>query len=186
MHIVIVDNGRSRLLGEQNYRNSLKCIRCGSCMNTCPVYRRSGGHSYGSVIPGPIGSIQAPHSNIIKHKDLPFASSLCGSCTDICPVKIDIHKQLYVWRQDLSKKKLVSWSKRYAMKIAGKILSGREIYDLLGKLVRWSIKNVPSRLIYNRLNVWGRERELPNAPKESFKQWYVRTQKNKGGKNGQA
>lgn len=184
MHIIIVDNGRSDLLGKENYRNALKCIRCGACMNTCPVFRRSGGHSYGSVIPGPIGSILAPHSDIKKYKDLPFASSLCGSCTDVCPVKIDIHEQLYVWRQELSEKKLVPLGKRYAMKIAGKILSRSKIYDFSGKLARWSIKNLPRKLIYNRLNVWGKERELPNTPKESFKQWYKRTQQGKGGENG--
>jgi L-lactate dehydrogenase complex protein LldF len=74
MHIVIVDNGRSKILADKNHRNSLKCIRCGACMNTCPVYRRSGGHSYGSVIPGPIGSILSPSQNLKQHKDLPFAS----------------------------------------------------------------------------------------------------------------
>lgn len=186
MHIIIVDNGRSNLLGKENYRNALKCIRCGACMNTCPVYRRSGGHSYGSVIPGPIGSILAPHSDIKKYKDLPFASSLCGSCTEICPVKIDIHEQLYFWRQELSEQKMILWNKRYAMKIAGKIvLSKSKIFDILGKLVRWSVKNLPRKLVYNRLNVWGKERELPTMPQESFKQWYKRTHQSKEEKNGQ-
>jgi L-lactate dehydrogenase complex protein LldF len=185
MHIVIVDNGRSEHLGKEDYRNALKCIRCGACMNTCPVYRRSGGHSYGSVIPGPIGSILAPHSHIKKHKDLPFASSLCGSCSDVCPVKIDIHDQLYRWRQDLSEKKLVSPGKRYIMKVVGKILAGSKMYDFSGKMARWSIKNLPRKLVYNRLNVWGKERELPEIPMESFKQWYKKNNPKKGGKNGQ-
>jgi len=185
MHIVIVDNGRSEHLGREDYRNALKCIRCGACMNTCPVYRRSGGHSYGSVIPGPIGSILAPHSHIKNYNDLPFASSLCGSCSDVCPVKIDIHDQLYRWRQDLSEKKRISPTKRHTMKIAGKILAGSKMYDFSGKMARWGIKNLPRKLVYNRLNVWGKERELPEVPKESFKQWYKRTQQGKGGKNGQ-
>ena len=185
MYIVIVDNGRSEHLGKEDYRNALKCIRCGACMNTCPVYRRSGGHSYGSVIPGPIGSILAPHSHIKNYIDLPFASSLCGSCTDVCPVKIDIHDQLYRWRQDLSEKKRTSPGKRYTMKMAGKILAGSKMYDFSGKMARWGIKNLPRMLIYNRLNVWGKERELPEVPKESFKQWYKRTRQGKGGENGQ-
>jgi L-lactate dehydrogenase complex protein LldF len=185
MHIVIVDNGRSEHLGKEDYRNALKCIRCGACMNTCPVYRRSGGHSYGSVIPGPIGSILAPHSHIKNYNDLSFASSLCGSCTDVCPVKIDIHDQFYRWRQDLSEKKRISSGKRYTMKVAGKILAGSKMYDFSGKMARWGIKNLPRKLVYNRLNVWGKERELPEVPKESFKQWYKKTHQEKGGKNGQ-
>ena len=114
MHVVIVDNGRSKNLGNEKHRNSLKCIRCGACMNTCPVFRRSGGHSYGYVIPGPIGSILAPGSDINKYNDLPFASSLCGSCTNVCPVKIDIHRQLYNWRQEISERKLLSPVKSYS------------------------------------------------------------------------
>jgi L-lactate dehydrogenase complex protein LldF len=185
MHIVIVDNGRSELLGKEDYRNALKCIRCGACMNTCPVYRRSGGYSYGSVIPGPIGSILAPHINSKNYNDLPFASSLCGSCSDVCPVKIDIHSQLYRWRQDLSEKKRISPGKRYTMKVAGKILAGSKMYDFSGKMARWSIKNLPRMLVYSRLNVWGKERELPEIPRESFKQWYKRNNPKKGGENGQ-
>ncbi len=179
MHIVIVDNGRSKRLGNETYRDSLKCIRCGACMNTCPVYRQSGGHSYGYVIPGPIGSILAPGSDIIKYKDLPFASSLCGSCTNVCPVKIDIHHQLYKWRQEISERKLLSPMKNYSMKIAGKILSGSVWYDLSGKIARWSIRNLPRKLVYHPINVWGRERELPEVPKESFKQWYIRNSQKK-------
>lgn len=172
MHVIIVDNGRSELLGKDDYRNSLKCIRCGACMNTCPVYRRIGGHSYGSVIPGPIGSILAPHQNSKDFKELPFTSSLCGSCTDVCPVKIDIDKQLYQWRQDISQMHLLPPGKSYSMKIAGKILSNRKTYEQIGIIVRWSLRNLPRFMIYNKLNVWGKYRELPVPPNESFKQWY--------------
>ncbi|RZK32919.1 MAG: lactate utilization protein, partial [Hymenobacter sp.] len=91
MHVIIVDNGRTQQLGRPDFRASLKCIRCGACMNTCPVYRRSGGHSYDFTVPGPIGSILSPNIDLKKHSTLPFASTLCGSCTDVCPVKIDIH-----------------------------------------------------------------------------------------------
>src|SRR5690554_1014391 len=172
MHVVIVDNGRSELLGKEEYRSSLKCIRCGACMNTCPVYRRVGGHSYGSVIPGPIGSILSPHQDLKKFKDLPFASSLCGSCTDVCPVKIDIDKQLYAWRQTISEKHIQPMGKSFSMKIAWKILSNQKIYERLGTVVRWSLRNLPRFMIYNKLNIWGKHRELPAPPKESFKQWY--------------
>lgn len=101
MHLVIVDNGRSEQLGREKFRNSLKCIRCGACFNTCPVYRRSGGHSYHTAVAGPIGSVLNPARNIAEYKDLPFASTLCGSCTNVCPVQIDLHNQLYELRQEV-------------------------------------------------------------------------------------
>ncbi|MDH4298332.1 MAG: lactate utilization protein, partial [Cyclobacteriaceae bacterium] len=112
MHIVLVDNGRSKRLGSADFRNALKCIRCGACMNTCPVYRRSGGHSYHYAIAGPIGAILAPGLDMKKHADLPFASTLCGSCSNVCPVKIDIHDQLYKWRQLLAQNRKVGITKR--------------------------------------------------------------------------
>lgn len=184
MHIVIVDNGRSELLNKADYRDSLKCIRCGACMNTCPVYRRSGGHSYHYVIPGPIGSILAPHKHRNNYKDLPFASSLCGSCSNVCPVKINIHGQLYRWRQDISKESPYCHWKKSIMKIAGKILSSNTIYNLSGKVTRWSIIHLPRVIIYNRLNIWGKDRELPKVSGESFKQWYYNKYE-KQGQNGQ-
>ncbi|HSK12109.1 MAG TPA: LUD domain-containing protein, partial [Phnomibacter sp.] len=84
LHIVLVDNGRSIQLGREDFRNSLKCIRCGACMNTCPVYRRSGGHSYHYALTGPIGAILAPNLDMKKYADLPFAFTLCGSCSNVC------------------------------------------------------------------------------------------------------
>ncbi len=102
LHIVLVDNGRSGILGSDEFRRSLNCIRCGACMNTCPVYRRSGGHSYQSSVPGPIGSILAPARDAKQYASLPHACSLCGSCTDVCPVKIDLHHQLLTWRRELA------------------------------------------------------------------------------------
>ncbi len=172
MHIVILDNGRSKRLNNPVFRNSLKCIRCGACMNTCPVYRRSGGHSYGYLIPGPIGSILGPCNNDKKHGDLPFASSLCGSCSKVCPVKIDIDNQLYSWRQILFEKKRVSIIKRFIMKLTGKVLSSGTLYGIAGKAVRIIVKYLPRPLLYNKLNPWGIARELPTVPKESFNEWY--------------
>jgi L-lactate dehydrogenase complex protein LldF len=177
MYIVIVDNGRSKYLGAPRYMNSLKCIRCGACMNTCPVYRRSGGHSYGYVIPGPIGSILAPQKDSRKYQDLPFASSLCGSCSNICPVKINIHEQLYYWRQDITNLKQTPFVKRFSMKIAGFVLSGNRRYNLMGSLARWAVRYLPDKLLYLPVNAWGQGRELPAPPKQSFKQWYKNNRK---------
>ncbi|MDR1747146.1 MAG: lactate utilization protein [Tannerella sp.] len=172
MYIVIVDNGRSKHLGQSKYVNSLKCIRCGGCMNTCPVFRRSGGHSYGYVIPGPIGSVLAPGRTGGGCADLPFASSLCGSCSNICPVKIDIHEQLYRWRQDLTEQRKTAILKRLVMRLAGFALSSAGRYDFAGAMGRWAIKHLPRCILYMSLNTWGIGRELPVAPKKSFKQWY--------------
>ena len=177
MHIVIVDNGRTAQLGRAAFRNSLKCIRCGACMNTCPIYRRSGGHSYGYTIPGPIGSILTPGIDLKKYSGLPFASTLCGSCSDVCPVKIDIHEQLYRWRQIIAEEGHLPTDKRQSMKWAGRVLSKPAWYNVIGKLTRWAMMRLPRPFLYNRLNEWGKDRELPEPPKESFGEWYRKREK---------
>jgi L-lactate dehydrogenase complex protein LldF len=102
VHLVIMDNGRSRMLGHPVTRQSLACIRCGACLNACPVYQQVGGHAYGSVYPGPIGAIITPQLNgIEKSRQLPFASSLCGACREVCPVKINIPEVLLHLRAEI-------------------------------------------------------------------------------------
>lgn len=172
MHIVLVDNGRSGILGSTDFQNSLKCIRCGACMNTCPVYRRSGGHSYNATIPGPIGSILGPARDPEKHASLPFACSLCGSCSDVCPVKINLHEQLYTFREQIAAKKFLPIEKRWGMKLAGLILGHSWLYRLAGSLGRTSLRVLPRFLVYHRFNPWGRQRDLPQAPAKSFRQIY--------------
>ncbi|MDX2190109.1 MAG: lactate utilization protein B [Bacteroidota bacterium] len=178
MHYVIVDNGRTEQLGRADFRKSLYCIRCGACMNTCPVYRRSGGHSYHATVPGPIGAILSPGFDLKKYGDLPFASTLCGSCTDVCPVKIDIHAQLYKWRQIVAKEGNLSFSKKVSMKAMGFLLSKPWLYRIAGKMGRTAVSIMPRFMLYNKLNAWGKERELPVPPKESFREWYVKQNKN--------
>jgi L-lactate dehydrogenase complex protein LldF len=169
LHIVLVDNGRSEILASDDFRRSLNCIRCGACMNTCPVYRRSGGHSYNNTVPGPIGSVLAPSQNAAKHSTLPYACSLCGSCDDVCPVKIDLHQQLYTWRSKLVLKGLLPRSKRWGMKVGGWVLARPGLMNFSGRLARFWLPRLPRWVVYNRLNAWGRERELPPVPKESFR-----------------
>ena len=171
MHIVIVDNGRSTQLGRPDFRNSLKCIRCAACMNTCPVYRRSGGHSYHTAIAGPIGSILAPNLDMGKNADLPFASTLCGSCTNVCPVKIDIHDQLYKWRQVLVKAGYTPTVKTIAMQGMAAVLSNPSVFEFAGRVGRFVIKNIPF-MVNNGLNAWYKQREMPAPPQESFREWY--------------
>src|ERR1700754_2698186 len=122
LHFVVVDNGRSARLGLSEFWTSLKCIRCGACMNTCPVYRRSGGLSYGATYSGPIGLIIDPTFNAHKYSNLPFASTLNGSCNNVCPVKINIHQQIYAWRRELVKRHEVPFVKKALMKAAAEVL----------------------------------------------------------------
>src|ERR1044072_264032 len=133
MHLILVDAGRTRQLGRKDFRDSLKCIKCGSCMNTCPVYRKSGGLSYHNTISGPIGAIRAPNLDMKRHADLPFASTLCGSCSNVCPVKINIHDQLYKWRQGLVKDGDAPALKKAAMGGMNFTLSSPGTFSTAGK-----------------------------------------------------
>lgn len=172
LHIVLVDNGRSELLGDEKHRRALHCIRCGACINTCPVYRRSGGYSYHATIPGPIGSTLGPGRDAKQYYDLPFACSLCGSCTDVCPVKIDLHDQLLVWRHQIAARRLLPWRKRTLMRLLGLMFRKTWMYVLVGKLARWTVPWMPRFMIYNPLNAWGKDREIPKMPKKSFRELY--------------
>jgi L-lactate dehydrogenase complex protein LldF len=176
MHIVIVDNGRSIQLGRKDFRNSLKCIRCAACFNTCPVYRRSGGHSYHTAVAGPIGSILSPNLDMKQYSDLPFASTLCGSCSNVCPVKIDIHEQLYRWRQVIVQEGYAPAAKKLAMKTMNWVLSNPSVYHTAGKAGRFFMLNAPFT-VNNRLNPWWKGRDMPEVPKESFGQWYKKNRK---------
>lgn len=179
MHIVIVDNGRSRQLGREEFRNSLKCIRCAACFNTCPVYRRSGGHSYHSAVAGPIGAILNPNINMRENADLPFASTLCGSCSNVCPVKIDIHDQLWKWRQTLTAEGYTATSKKVGMKGMAFMFAHPGVYRFAGRVGRAMLRAFPFLAENKKMNAWYKQREMPEAPKQSFRDWYV---KNKAGK----
>lgn len=170
MHLVLVDNGRSRQLSRAAFRKSLACIRCAACFNTCPVYRRSGGHSYSWFIAGPIGSILAPNVDKTAHSDMPFASTLCGSCTAVCPVKIDIHTQLLHWRQELTKARATGFWKPLLMRLTAFVLHRPALYRLGGTLLRRAAPLV-SLL---RLDPWTRHRDLPSPPTHTFRQMLKR------------
>jgi len=172
MHIILVDNGRSSRLGMEKFWPSLKCIRCAACMNTCPVYRRSGGLSYGSTYMGPIGIIMMPTFDIRRYSELPFSSTLNGSCTNVCPVKINIHEQIYAWREVMEEKHQINLVKKSAMIVAGKVLSNPTLYRMAGDTMEASLKVLPRFAIYSQLNAWGRHRDIPQPAKETFHDWY--------------
>ena len=172
LHIVLVDNGRSDQLGRDGFWRSLKCIRCGACMNTCPVYRRSGGHSYGSTVPGPIGAVLTPGIDLAKYASLPFASTLCGSCTAVCPVKIDLDAQLYRWRQLVVKAGHAGAGKSAVTRASARVLANKRWVDFGGRVLRVALRVLPTGLVRLLAGPWGRSRDLPVAPAESFSEWY--------------
>lgn len=167
MHIIIVDNGRSQIISNEDHIQTLKCIRCGACMNTCPVYRRSGGYSYTYFIPGPIGINLGMLKHPEEYSDNVSACSLCYSCNNVCPAKIDLADQIYKWRQDLD-----SLGKADSMK---KFMStGMKFLFTHPSLYRFSLKmapivnHMPRFMLYNGLNDWGKGRELPKFASTSF------------------
>jgi L-lactate dehydrogenase complex protein LldF len=176
LHIVLVDNGRSDLLASEEFHRSLSCIRCGACMNTCPVFRRSGGHSYDTTVPGPIGSILEPARDPARHSSLPHACSLCGSCTDVCPVRIDLHQQLLTWRGEIRGRGLLPAGKVRLAKLSARMLRSVRLYRLTGSLVRRLLRHAP-RFVLLVGNVWGRQRDLPDPPRRSFRQLYEERKK---------
>lgn len=170
LHIVLVDNGRSALLAQESFRTALSCIRCGACLNTCPVYRRSGGHSYATSVPGPIGSVIEPSRDAVRHASLPFACTLCGSCRDVCPVRIDLPRQLLAWRGALAERGLVGWRRRALQKAAGLVLARPRLYAAAGRVLRWLGRHAPRRLQLAAGGAWSRHRELPEPPPRSFRE----------------
>lgn len=172
LHVVIVDNGRSRLLARPEFREALACIRCGACLNTCPVYRRSGGHSYGAVIPGPIGSVLEPARDPATHVELPHACTLCGSCSEVCPVKIPLHRQLLAFRSVLAEAGLHPRRRRIAFRLAAALFARPRLYRFTTALGRRLARALPARLVDALAGAWTRQRALPPIPAESFRaQW---------------
>ena len=181
LHIVLVDNGRSRRLGMPDFWHSLKCIRCGACMNTCPVYRRGGGLAYGATYSGPIGVILDPTFDEHKYSELPFHSTLCGSCSAVCPVKIDISEQILKWRRVMASKGYLPLAKRLSFAIAGHVFGHPGEYHALQKTAAPALNHAPHFLLYNQtLNPWGRERDIPQLAKQTFREWYLAHRRNNG------
>jgi L-lactate dehydrogenase complex protein LldF len=177
MHIVLVDNGRAARLGLEKFWTSLKCIRCGACMNTCPVYRRSGGLSYGFTYAGPIGLVIDPTFDKFKFSNLPFASTLNGSCTNVCPVKINLHEQIYAWREELAATHDLPFAKRAAMAAAGAVLGNPRLYRTAIKAADSALRYLPRFATMSRLNAWSRGRENPEPVKQTFHDWWALNRK---------
>lgn len=178
MHIVIVDNGRSDILGSDDFSQSLRCIRCGACMNTCPVYRRSTGHSYSYIIPGPIGSTLGPSRDIKKHGSMAFACTTCGSCSNVCPVKINLHEQLILQRKRAFDAGTLKPVKKMGLLAMRFLTQHPSLLDAGGKLMRKVVPILPVALTQH--SAWSQPgRELPQMPVQSFKEMWQARKENK-------
>jgi L-lactate dehydrogenase complex protein LldF len=177
-HLVLLDNGRSEILANPRMRESLFCIRCGACLNTCPIYQRVGGHSYGSVYSGPIGAVITPLlQGVAVAKDLPFASSLCGSCSNICPVKIDIHHQLLWLRKQVVESEEISWRERLAMKLYLLGMKDSRIYRFGSRLIRTALTLSGRRSQPLKVPGWTETRDFPPLARKTFKQLWKELEK---------
>jgi L-lactate dehydrogenase complex protein LldF len=171
VHIVLLDNGRTNVLADQTGRQALRCIRCAACLNVCPVYERTGGHAYGATYPGPIGAILTPLMVGVEHApQLPYASSLCGACYEVCPVEIDIPTVLVKLRHDAVNAKKHR-AQDATFRAAAQAMSGRRRWTAAlkaAKLIRLIRHAAPPPL-----NRWTRTRDLPEPPPQSFRDWWT-------------
>ena len=169
LHVVLLDNGRTRVLRDEVGRQALHCIRCSACLNVCPVYSRTGGHAYGSVYPGPIGAILTPQlRGIERAPSLPFASSLCGACYEVCPVKIDIPSVLLHLRAQAVRAKPRRAERRMMRLVAWTFADARR-FSLAQRAARLL---QPAALKAGLLSGWTRTRDLKPVPRESFRRWW--------------
>jgi L-lactate dehydrogenase complex protein LldF len=172
LHIIVLDNGRSRMLAHPVTRQSLACIRCGACLNACPVYQQIGGHAYGSVYPGPIGAVITPQLiGMQKAAQLPYASSLCGACREVCPVKIDIPRLLLYLRGEISEKQTSGRAReRLAFKLWAAIVTRPRLYERTAIVAR-----LFQRWFKPPLKAWTNGRDLRPLEAESFREHWRRT-----------
>ena len=181
-YVVLLDNGRTKLLADPGKRESLYCIRCGACLNHCPVYRKIGGHSFPWVYSGPIGAIITPQFMGIEHEpSLPFASSLCGACAEVCPVKIDIPKVLLELRAEVKQaeeRKGANRLERLAFKIWAWVMCHPRIYEMAAMAAasvapaengKW-LRSAPAVMNLPPVRAWLSQRDLPPAPAKSFRE----------------
>ncbi len=189
-HLVLLDNGRSEIAKSEETRESLYCIRCGACLNICPVYRQVGGHSYGWVYSGPIGAVITPQLNDLhKTEDLPFASSLCGACKDVCPVKINFPRVLLSLRRKVVEKSgkrfdMGKLTEKTAFRIWSFVFSRPFYYNLAGKAVavlqRFYQKDGKLKNLPHPFSAWTKEKDFPAFSKKPFRERW--REKHQGGK----
>jgi L-lactate dehydrogenase complex protein LldF len=177
-HVVLLDNGRTGVLADTESRETLDCIRCGACLNACPVYRQTGGHAYGSIYSGPIGAILTPQLQSMEHsQSLPYASSLCGACYEVCPVKINIPEILIHLRGKAVEQGYGTVSERLGMKAAAVALGSSARFSMAQKLARvaqWPFEHEGVlQGLPGLLAGWTAFRDLAPVPAQSFREWWA-------------
>jgi L-lactate dehydrogenase complex protein LldF len=182
-HLVLLDNGRTDVLADEVGRDALHCIRCSACLNVCPVYERTGGHAYGATYPGPIGAILAPQlTGLREHADLPWASTLCGACYEVCPVKIDIPSILVHLRRRVVAQGGAGHGRldpeRRSMAALGRIFLTRRRFEAAqtaARLGAWPLTRDGriERRLPGPLKGWTAVRDLPAPPAQSFRAWWA-------------
>lgn len=178
LHIIIVDNGRSQILANEAHYRMLNCLRCGACMNTCPVYRRSGGYSYTYFIPGPVGINLGMLKDPRRYCDNVSACSLCYSCQNVCPAKIDLADQIYRWRQQLPQIGKESKAKHAISKGMQVVMDHPALYHAALALAPLA-NHTPAGIAHSKHNPWGAEREMPHFAKKTFEQLYKEQEEKK-------
>jgi L-lactate dehydrogenase complex protein LldF len=193
-HVILLDNARTDILADPEGRQTLHCIRCGACQNACPVYRQTGGHAYGSVYAGPIGAILTPQLQQMHHaQSLPYASSLCGACYEVCPVKINIPEVLIHLRNKVVDQNGPLTAEALAMRAMGAVFRSERRFRAAQRLGR--IASLP--LVRNDgrgegwiswlpglAGGWTQVRDLKAFPKQSFREWFEARPKQKGAGDG--
>jgi L-lactate dehydrogenase complex protein LldF len=176
-HLILLDNGRTATLADPRGRDALRCIRCSACLNVCPVYTRTGGHAYGSVYPGPIGAVLSPQlTGVAANASLPFASSLCGACYEVCPVAIDIPTMLVHLRReavDSARRRRLS-AERSLMAAAAWAMADSERWTRALRAGRLGRLAARRRALPPPLSAWVAARDLPEPPRETFRDWWTR------------
>jgi L-lactate dehydrogenase complex protein LldF len=176
-HIILLDNGRTRVLADPQARETLHCIRCAACLNACPVYRQTGGHAYGSIYSGPIGAILTPQLQGMEHsQSLPYASSLCGACYEVCPVKINIPEILIHLRRRIVEEQ-GSYLERLAMKGIALAFADPRWFSRAQRIGRFLQRPFQTagyvRKAPGPMAAWTSTRDLPAMPEQSFRQWWA-------------
>lgn len=177
-HVVLLDNRRTELLADAEQRDALHCIRCGACLNVCPIFRNVGGHTYGTTYSGPIGSVITPHLRGLQNwKHLSAASSLCGACTETCPVKIDLHHHLLQNRRNAANQK-PSIMERFAYRMFALVVNRPALWSNAKKLARFGqLLHKPVKgSVLDPVRPWTKTRDLPPLARESFKDWWRKHQ----------
>ena len=171
IHVVLLDNGRSHRLG-QPYHEVLKCIRCGTCMNTCPVFRRTSGISYDANYMGPLGLTIMPSYDLHRYARLPFSCTHCGSCGDVCPVKVPLPELIFYWRDVVVEKRESLFTHDLEEGLMGAVLKNSTDLQRAEKLGLWALRHLPSAVAESGLNPWAKWHKNPIPPEETFREWY--------------